>query len=333
MTLVKINHEEYGLEENKAKQISDMFKPMLDKMEELEVQFNHVIGLDIEPETIHLARDLRLQYVKVRTGTDKIHKELKSFYLQGGRFVDGWRNAQKMASQGNEEKLKAIEDHFVNIEKERIQKLQEERAEKLREYDIDFIPDQLGEMADDVWGNYISGVKLNYEAQKEAERKAEEERVAKEKAEAAERERIRLENEKLRKEVEEREAREKAEAQKRAEAAAERIKKEEAERKAREEKERKEREAHEAALKKEREERERVEAELKRKADEERKAREEKAAAEQAELNKSDKAKVADLISDLKSLKGKYQFKSQKNKKMYLDVAVLIDKVIKHIES
>ena len=109
MELVKINPSDYGLEEQKAKEISDMFKPMLDKMVDLEKRYNEVISLEIQPETCKKAKELRLEYVKVRTGTATIHKELKAFYLQGGRFVDGWKNAQLMASQGIEEKLINIE--------------------------------------------------------------------------------------------------------------------------------------------------------------------------------------------------------------------------------
>lgn len=331
MTQLQINAADYGLEENKAKQISDMFKPMLDKMTELEVQYNEVIKRPMELETIQMAHDLRLAYVKVRTGTAAIHKELKAFYLQGGRFVDGWKNAQIMASQGIEDKLKSIEDHFVNIENVRIEKLQEERAIKLHEFDVEFIPDQLGEMDSSVWTNYISGVKLNYEAQKAAEKKAEEDRIAKKKAEAAEHKRINLENIRLNKEAEEREKSEQI-----------RIKKEQAEQKTREEREQKEKAArekkeaddlarHEAELKKERDAKAKIEAELKAKAEAEQKASEEEKAKVQAELNMGDEAKVRALSIDLDHLKVKYAFKSQKNKKMYSDVGLLIDKVINHI--
>ena len=339
MTQLQINAADYGLEETKAKQISDMFKPMLDKMTELEVQYNEVIKRPMEPETIQMAHDLRLAYVKVRTGTADIHKELKAFYLQGGRFVDGWKNAQIMASQGIEDKLKGIEDHFVNIENARIIKLQEERAVKLRKFDVEFIPNQLGEMDESVWTNYISGVKLNYEDRKAAEKKAEEDRIAKEKAEVAERKRIKLENIRLTKEAEERERKEKTEAKKREKAEAERLKKEAAERKIREEKERKEREAYELKLKKEREraeaerkEREKAEAELKAKYEAEQKAKEEEEARIEAELNMGDAEKVLALIDDLTHLKTVYVFKSKKNQKMYSDVGLLIDKVIKHIQ-
>lgn len=351
--IVKINAADYGLEEQKAKQISEMFKPMLDQMEALEKEFNEISKLEISAETCEKAHELRLKYVKVRTGTATIHKELKNFYLQGGRFVDGWKNAQLMASQGIEDKLMSIEKHFENMEAERIAKLSESRRLELSKYieSEDIIPDSLGSMPDDVWINYLTGAKANHEARKEAERKAEEERKAREKAEAEERERIRLENIKLKKEAEEREKLEKSAAEKREKEENERRKKEEAERKAREEKERKEREARELQLKKEREEREKEEAKLLEKIEAERKERErveaelhakveadEKAAAEElarkeADLNKKDAAKVTDLIADLKGLKSKYSFRSKKNQKIYSDVGILIDKIISHINS
>ena len=38
--------------------------------------------------------------------------------------------------------------------------------------------------------------------------------------------------------------------------------------------------------------------------------------------------KVKDLITDIENLKNKYTFKSEKNKRMYLEVSYLFDKVI-----
>lgn len=155
----------------------------------------------------------------------------------------------------------------------------------------------------------------------------------------AEQERTRIENERLKKEAEEKRKADEIERKKREDDDTKRREKEAAERKAAEEKARKEREAYEAKLKKERDEREKieraerakreaVERELaERKAVEERKASEEKARI-QAELNKGDSDKVKDLIIDLESLKTKYQFKSEKNRKMYSGVSELIDKVI-----
>ena len=103
-SLVKIDASEFGIEESKAKQIQEQFQPMLDKMVNLEKQANEVFKLPIETASVK-AKEVRLQYVKVRTGTAEIHKEQKAFYLQAGRFVDGWKNAQLFASQGIDPQL------------------------------------------------------------------------------------------------------------------------------------------------------------------------------------------------------------------------------------
>jgi hypothetical protein len=53
----------------------------------------------------------------------------------------------------------------------------------------------------------------------------------------------------------------------------------------------------------------------------------------QKDLNKGDADKVNDLIRDFQLIKSAYSFKSDENKKMYTSVCILIDKVIKHINS
>ena len=333
MELVKIKASDFGLEESKATEISDMFKPMLEKMTGLEDEFNEVIKLEIsEPGTSAKAKALRLKYVKVRTGTAEIHSKLKKFYLLGGRFVDGWKNAQLMASQGNEDRLQSIENHQQILAKEKADKLQSERAAKIEKLGVEIPPLNLGRMPDDVWAAYYLGTKTNYEAQIAAEKKVEEDRIAKEKAEKEERERIRKENERLKKEADERERSAKIEADKREKAEKDRLIREEKERKAAEEKAQKERDAYELKLKAEREEKEKVEAELKARAEDERKAAEEKEAKFQAELNKGDEDKIKDLVSDLEILKGKYAFMADKNTAMYAVVGQLIDKIINHIQ-
>lgn len=52
----------------------------------------------------------------------------------------------------------------------------------------------------------------------------------------------------------------------------------------------------------------------------------------QTELNKGDKEKVIDLLARLEELKIEFSFDSTKNKKMYIDVGNLIDKIIIHVE-
>jgi len=203
--IVKINASDYGLDSTKAQEIEAMFTPMLEKMKTLEKEYNKIIKLPIIPETCYAAKELRLQYVRVRTGTAEIHKELKAFYLNGGRFVDGWKNAQLFASQEIEESLKKIENHYEMIEAERKAKLKEERVAKISPYVEDVNTYMLGEMSEDAFEKLLAGSKMQYDTRIAAEKKAEEERIAKEKAEAEEREAQRLENIRLQKEAEERE--------------------------------------------------------------------------------------------------------------------------------
>ena len=98
--LIVINPQKFGLEKTEAQKIEAVFTPMLDKMVELEKEYNRVTGFLISPEVVQMAKELRLKYVKVRTGTDEIHKTAKAYYLAGGRFVDAWRNAQKFSAVG-----------------------------------------------------------------------------------------------------------------------------------------------------------------------------------------------------------------------------------------
>lgn len=295
MELVEVKGSDFGLEESKATQISQVFKPMLDKMVDLEEEANEIFKLDPEDENAAMkAKDLRLRYVKVRTGTAKIHKEQKAFYLAGGKFIDGWKNAQLFASQGVEERLMAIEKHKENKEKEWIEAIAKERTEELAQVE-GIIPEGLGQMEDEVWDNYFTGAKAVFAAKKAAEKKAEDDRVAKEKADKIAAEKLAADNKKLK-----------------------------------EENAAKDKKIEDARIAAEKKEADRIAAENKIKAEEE-KAAADKLAQEQAELNKGDAAKVTDLITDLESLKEKYVFKSAGNKKKYINVGKLIDKVVGYI--
>lgn len=333
--LVKIDPKEYGLEENKAKEIAAQFRPMLDKMEELEAEYNEVLKLPVEdPETAAKAKEVRLKYVKVRTGTAEIHKSQKAFYLAGGRFVDGWKNAQLFASQGIEEKLKEIETYQERLEAERKEKLRAERWEQLSQYREEE-PVGLGEMEQDVFDALLAGAKANHEAVLEAERKAEAERIEKERLDNLERERrieiapylefadgapelrelsekdykgllanlkkakadFEAEQEKIRKENERLKKEQEEERKRQEKLEAERKAKEEAERKEREAQARKEREAHEAELRKERAERERIQAEIKAKEEAEAKAHKEAEQAKRQSELAPDKDKLKALAN------------------------------------
>lgn len=336
-TIVKIDPREYGLEESKAADIAAQFKPMLDRMVELEKEYNAVIQLPIEdPATTRKAKELRLKYVKVRTGTAEIHKAQKAFYLAGGRFVDGWKNAQLFASEGIEKKLEEIEKFAEIKEAQRVAALQAEREAILAPYNLENLQAlSLGHMTEQVWENFLTGTKANHQAKLDAIAKAEAARIAAEKAAAEERERMRLENEKLKAEAEIREkqlAKERAEAE--AKAKAER---EAADKLLREEKARAEAEAakvraeQEAKMKVEREAREKAEAELKAKQEAEAKAIREAEEKEQAMLNAGDATKFAAFMNELETIKTKYAFKSKKYKTLMSIAVDLLNKMLNHL--
>jgi len=70
--IVSVDPAEYGLDSTRAKEISDFFNPMLSKMVELEESFNELNGQDMSEQKCKAAKELRLLYVKVRTGTAKM---------------------------------------------------------------------------------------------------------------------------------------------------------------------------------------------------------------------------------------------------------------------
>jgi hypothetical protein len=288
--IVKINASDYGLEETKASEIKAMFTPMLAQMENLEVQYNEVLKQEINPETCQMAKDLRLSYVKVRTGTDKIHKELKAFYLNGGRFVDAFKNTQAFASGEKEKTLKAIEDHFENMEHERTEKLRVDRLAMIKPY-TEIEPLALGHMEQAVFDNLLNGFKVAYEVRIAAEKKAEEDRIAKEKAEADERARIKADNERLIKEAEERERLAEIERKKQAQILAEQ--------KAESDKREKELQI---KADKERKERERLAAEIKAKEDAEKEAEKKRKAEEKKAKLAPDKNKLLNFMQTINDL-------------------------------
>lgn len=329
MTHIVVDPKQFGIEETKAAQISAQFKPMLDKMTELENEYNEVIKLPIEDKaTSAKAKELRLKYVKIRTGTVAIHKEQKEFYLKAGRFIDGWKNTHAFASEGIESNLEAIEKHFENLEKQRISKLQFEREELLSPFGVDGSSMPLGTMQDDVWNNYLTGTKLAYDQRIKAEKKAERERLEAIRKDNEEREAQRKENERLKAEADKRELEIQAE---RAEAlrlqGIENEKRESELKAQREENERIQAEAN-AKVEAERKERERIENELREKQQTELKAKEEAEAKAEAELSKGDKDKFQSLIDDMEALKVKYSFKSKKYKTHLEGINISLDKII-----
>ncbi len=316
-----VSAAEFGIEEVKAKQIQAIFAPMLQKMTDLEIEYNEIITKEHTAENCALAGDLRKKYVKVRTSTAALHKEQKAFYLAGGRFCDALKNAQAFASQGNELKLGEFEKHFAIQEQNRIAELCEVRKVELEAFGVEYIPENIGEFDEVTYSNFKLGAETAFNNAKEEEEKriAEEAKAqaeekarieAEEKAKEQERKRVEAENAKLKADAEkERKAREKEQAEAQAKI------------KAQEEENARIKAEADAKLEAERLERERIQKEEQKKLDAERKAREELEQKEQARKDAEakklkeeeeakralelapDKEKLAELIANINAIK------------------------------
>jgi hypothetical protein len=270
--LVLVNPTDYGLQATEAAKVEAAFVPMLNKMKELEDEFNEVVLLPIEPTTMAMAKALRLKYVKIRTGCAEIHRKEKAFYLAGGKFVDGWKNAQLYASQGKEEKLEEIEKHYERIEAERRTQLKIERLSQLdglcedpEIYGVEnMFPAQFKQLRD--------ALTIAKQQKEDAAKKTKEDRIAQEKAD----DEMRSENERLKAEAIENERVAAIERKKQEDALAAERAKAEAERKSIEDAARKEREAAESIAKAEAARQAKILAEQKAKAEAELRAVEEK---------------------------------------------------------
>lgn len=222
-----VSHEEFGLSDQKANEITKGLDVIISERDALEDQYVRIVMEEITPELSKEARELRLQIRDNRTkGLVKWHKANKEFFLQGGKFVDAIKNKNIIHNERMEEKLLAIEKYEENLEKERKQKLATERVENLGVYatqeDLNGI--DLGEMSESMYNAFFTQLKTKYE-----EKLAEEKRL-KEEAEA-ERKRIAKieeENRKLQAEIQaKREAEEKDKAEQEAKKLAEKKKQEE----------------------------------------------------------------------------------------------------------
>lgn len=204
-TLIILDPTEYGIEKKEAEQIQSVFVPMLEKMTELENQYNEIIKQSPSKEVCAQARSLRLELVSVRSSTKEIHKKAKAYYLAGGRLVDAWKNAQEFAALEKEETLEKIEKHFELIEAAKLEKIRQERVAALSEFVSDVSCYDLKSMTENGFAQLLENSKLAFQARKDAEAKAEADRIEQQKKDAEEREQMRIENEKLKKEAEARE--------------------------------------------------------------------------------------------------------------------------------
>jgi hypothetical protein len=359
MELIKKN--EYDLTENKAKEIASIYVPMVQMLEQFEERYNKIVNEPITNNLVKKAKRLRIEIKKIRTTADNARKEAKAEYLRAGNAIQGAYNTLKYAVVSKEEKLKEIENYYENLEKERLDNLERERLELVLPF-VEFPPSNLAHMEQDVFDNYLTGLKAKHQAKIEAEKKAEAERIEKEKKLILQNQRLnvlrpfwnfltadeqainlgdltendfsiilkkskksKLDYDNKQIEIEKENEKLKKEKAKEEQKRLLEIQKEK-------EKQAKIKKLADEKLKKEKEEKEKLERELKKQKAKEEQRLAEIEKAKQLELAKGDEAKFKDFISDLENLKTKYIFESEEKISKYKKAGDLIDKIINFIK-
>jgi len=191
--LMKLDHDQYGLDSKQAEGIIKSFVPVFEKMWEYEEEFKKIIEKKQSKTLAKEAKTLRNKFVKIRTATASVHKSEKSYFLKAGRFVDEIKNRQLDLTKPVEEKLASIENFEKIKERERIERLQESREKEIIDYiEPGALISNLGEMELGIWEAFKNGIISQFEKRELERKKAEEDRIERERLEAVLKERENL---------------------------------------------------------------------------------------------------------------------------------------------
>lgn len=175
------------IEPSEAAAIKNTFEPMVEMLQGFEERFKELLKEKeengIDDKITEKAKRLRLDIAQVRIQTGKLKDKQKEYIKLKDKAIMGVHNILVYAVKEKEDVLKSIEDHFDNIERERMAKLQAERVEELSKYVEDAEERNLGEMEEDVWEAYRDRKKSQWEDEQEAKRKAQEEQEERERKE------------------------------------------------------------------------------------------------------------------------------------------------------
>lgn len=200
-SIIKIQESDltkYDLSPVQIETVKSAFTPSIESIQTHDEEFVATLEQEQSPERSKRAWELRKKLVKERTSITPIHKEQKAFYLNGGRFVDGFKNSIVSCIEKAEKELEDIEEYYANIEKARIEWVHNARMESLKLFEYIDSGLRFGNMSEDDWNAYYTGVKTVFE-KKKADDLAEKERLANLEKENAE---LRRQNEEKEKEIE-----------------------------------------------------------------------------------------------------------------------------------
>mgnify|MGYP007069470480 CR=1 FL=1 len=161
-----------------AKQSYLPFLIQLSEVQEQSKKINYDAPTSIDEK---IARELRLQTVKIRTAAGNLKDERKKIHLLKGNLEQASYNLIAASCKVAEETFVVVEKATEMAEKKRIEDLAIDRTNEMSEY-TEIIPAGIGAMNQEVYDYYLNAAKLSYEAKIQAEKKAEEDRIAKEKS-------------------------------------------------------------------------------------------------------------------------------------------------------
>lgn len=200
---VMVNPNDFGLEENKALELTSGLTTILTERETLKNAYLDVIELDLNEEHLKTFKELRLKIRDNRTkGIEPFRKSKKEIFLRAGQFIDAVCNGEALENERMETALLEKEKHFENLEKARLKAIHEERVSKLLPFNYEIGNVDFSGMDENMFSAILLGAETNHKAKLEAERVAEEQRLEAIRLEAEEKEKQRLEMERLRAENE-----------------------------------------------------------------------------------------------------------------------------------
>lgn len=192
---------ELQLVKGKSEEIENVFKPFYEKINNLDVEFNEIINQEITPELSKKAKELRLKYVPLRTGSEKAGKGYKEDVLKLSKAIDSIRKKVKETASEKEAKLKEIETYQERIEAEKKEVLKVERLKELEKYNIDGSNFGVENMNIDIWESFLNSQKFAYETEKARKKQQFLDRLKADKERGNREEKLKAENEKIRKEL------------------------------------------------------------------------------------------------------------------------------------
>lgn len=173
---ILVDPRAYEIDKSRALQIQESFQFFIDEIDKLKYQLSQITVKDInDTESMELANRIRLSLVKVRTGTDKKHEQLKAAVIREGRFYDAFKNQiyylVAPVEEEAKEKAETQKREFQRIKDER----REERLKKLAAVNGSAVGLDLENMPDEVFDNVLSDATELFEF-KEKQRKEKEQK-------------------------------------------------------------------------------------------------------------------------------------------------------------